>query len=243
MYNIIADFHTHTIYSHGQGTILDNVEAARRKGLKKIAITDHGFGHFTYGVSERDIHKMRDEIDEINSTYDDIEVLLGVEANLIGLDGTVDLEDDYLDFFDIVLMGFHHGAIPNSIKDAWGLFGRNVVGKVLPFMDKSLRQDNTMAMIRAIGQYPIDIITHPGAKIDIDSRLLARQAAKHDVALEINAGHGYMTVEYVKIAMEEGVSFVINSDAHTPERVGDFDRAIEIAKQAGLEPSRIINAK
>ena len=116
-------------------------------------------------------------------------------------------------------------------------------GQVLPFMDKSLRQDNTMAMIRAIGQYPKDIITHPGAKIDIDSRLLARQAAKHDVALEINAGHGYMTVEYVKIAMEEGVSFVINSDAHTPERVGDFDRAIEIAKQAGLEPSRIINAK
>ncbi|HHW71449.1 MAG TPA: PHP domain-containing protein, partial [Clostridiales bacterium] len=42
LYDIIADLHTHTLYSHGKGTILSNVEAARGKGLKKIAITDHG---------------------------------------------------------------------------------------------------------------------------------------------------------------------------------------------------------
>lgn len=242
LYNIVADLHTHTIYSHGKGTVLANVEAAREKGLKKIAITDHGFKHFAYGVSIDDIYKMKAEIDGINGMFDDIEILLGVEANLIGLDGTVDLEEECIELFDIVLMGFHNGAIPKSPRDAWGLFGRNFVGKVVPGVAEKMRYDNTMAMIRAMERYPIDIITHPGAKINIDSRLLARHAAKHNVALEINSGHGFMTVDYVKIAMKEDVLFTINSDAHTPERVGDFARGIAIAKEAGLKPSRIINS-
>lgn len=242
MYNIKADYHTHTLYSHGKGTILDNVEVARRKGLKKIAITDHGFRHVLFGMSKEDIQKMRKEIDEINSKYNDIEVLLGIEANLIGLDGSIDLPDEYSDFFDIVLMGFHPGAIPHSPMDFWKLFARNIIGRVIPDRREPIRYDNTMAMIRAMERYPIDIITHPGAKIDIDSRLLAKYAAKYDVALEINAGHGYMTVDYVKTAMEEGVSFVINSDAHIPDKVGDFERAIEIARKAGLDPAQIINA-
>ena len=81
-------------------------------------------------VSRDDIYKMKTEIDGINGMYDDIEVLLGVETNLIGLDGTVDLKDEDLDLFDIILMGFIMRAIPKSIRDVWGLYGRNVMGKI-----------------------------------------------------------------------------------------------------------------
>jgi putative hydrolase len=42
-YRITADYHTHTRYSHGKGTIEDNVRVARDMGLKSIAIADHGF--------------------------------------------------------------------------------------------------------------------------------------------------------------------------------------------------------
>lgn len=243
MYNITADYHTHTLYSHGKGTISDNVEIAREKGLEKIAITDHGFGHMFLGVSKSDIQRMRVEIDEINAKYDDIEVLLGIEANLVGIDGAVDIPGDYREFFDIVLMGFHHGAMPHSARDLWKLFGRNIIGGVVPWSRKYTIHDNTMAFVKAMERYPIDIITHPGAKIDIDSQVLARHAAEHGVALEINAGHGYMTVDQVKIAIEAGASFVINSDAHTPGRVGDFKSAIDIAREAGVDPAHIINAR
>ena len=41
-YRMIYDHHTHTIYSHGKGTILDNVRVAAAKGIRSIAITDHG---------------------------------------------------------------------------------------------------------------------------------------------------------------------------------------------------------
>ena len=45
-----GDYHTHTIYSHGKGTIEENVVRALKSGLKEIAITDHGFRHMTYNV-------------------------------------------------------------------------------------------------------------------------------------------------------------------------------------------------
>ncbi|HOR86487.1 MAG TPA: PHP domain-containing protein, partial [Bacillota bacterium] len=47
---LYADYHTHTIYSHGTGSIMDNVTAAKNKGLTEIAVTDHGIRHFAYGV-------------------------------------------------------------------------------------------------------------------------------------------------------------------------------------------------
>ena len=49
-YRMTFDFHTHTTYSHGKGSIEDNVKEAIKKGLKAIAITDHGPGHLTYGL-------------------------------------------------------------------------------------------------------------------------------------------------------------------------------------------------
>ena len=41
---LTADYHTHTPYSHGKNTVLENAVAAKAKGLKEIAITDHGYG-------------------------------------------------------------------------------------------------------------------------------------------------------------------------------------------------------
>ena len=243
MYRIAADYHTHTRYSHGKGSILDNVEEARRKGLEKIAISDHGFHHIGFGMSQSDIGRMREEILSLNRRFHDIEILMGIEANLIGMDGEIDIPEKYLSAFDIILMGFHMAVKPYTMGDGWKLLVRNGLDKLIPFHSEELKQANTDAMVKAMERYPIRIITHPGAKIAIDSRKLAKAAAKEGTALEINASHGFMTVEYVKIALEEGASFVISSDAHVPEKVGVFDRAIEIAEAAGVPPQRIINSQ
>ena len=47
------DLHTHTIYSHGKGTIEENAQAAKEKGLEGIAITDHGFSHPAFGMKRK----------------------------------------------------------------------------------------------------------------------------------------------------------------------------------------------
>ncbi len=50
MYKLTFDYHTHTTYSDGKGTMEESVKAAVERGLKALAITDHGPGHLFYGV-------------------------------------------------------------------------------------------------------------------------------------------------------------------------------------------------
>ncbi|SNX54811.1 PHP domain-containing protein [Thermoanaerobacterium sp. RBIITD] len=240
---IFADYHTHTIFSHGHGTIEENVKAALKKGLKEIAITDHGPGHIFFGLRRPNYKKMRDEIDRLNERYPDIKVLMGVEANLISLDGDIDVDDELMRYLDILLMGYHTGVAPKDIYNGFNMFGKNTMIKLIKSLRPVIRKQNTDAMIKAINKHKIDIITHPGAKVDIDTERLAAAAKSRGTSLEINSGHGYMTVEYVKIAKAAGAKFVINSDAHTVERIGDFERGLEIAKKAGLTVNDIINAE
>ncbi|GFP36073.1 putative hydrolase, partial [Candidatus Hakubella thermalkaliphila] len=42
----ITDLHTHTVYSHGKGTVEDIVRVAMRRGLQAVGIADHGPSHF-----------------------------------------------------------------------------------------------------------------------------------------------------------------------------------------------------
>jgi putative hydrolase len=240
---LFADYHTHTIYSHGKGTIRENVEVAIKRGLKEVAITDHGPGHATYGVKKGSLKKMREEIDELNKEYQEIKILLGVEANLISCEGHIDVTAEDIDMVDKLLVGFHNGAVPYTLRDAHRLYLRNYLSKTFKAMSSRCIIDNTDAMIRAIERYDIDIITHPGDKIDIDVKRLAAAAGRKGTALEINSSHGNLTVEYAKIAVTEDVKFVISSDAHIPSNVGNFDKGIKIALQAGIPLNRIINAE
>ena len=121
---ITADYHTHTIYSHGKGTIRENVEEAIKKGLKAIGICDHGPGHFLYGIKRDKIYQMRKEVDRLNKEYKEIDILLGVEANIIGFDGTIDVDEEVIDMLDILLLGFHYGVL---FKSMGGYMFMNVV--------------------------------------------------------------------------------------------------------------------
>lgn len=240
---IFADYHTHTIYSHGKGTIQENVDEAIRKGLREVAISDHGPSHVTYGVRRKDVKKMREEIDTINKETNEIKVKLGMEGNIISTDGKIDIDKDILKDLDMVLVGYHFGALPHRISDGFNIHVNNVLAKYLPSVDRKARVINTKAVIEAVYNNPIDLITHPGSKANIDTAELAKAAAKRNTALEINSSHGHLTVEYIKVAMKEGVKFIISSDAHKPQDVGNVKAGIDRAVAAGLKVEQILNAE
>ena len=242
---LFGDYHTHTIYSHGKGDIEDNVKMAIKKGLKEIAICDHGPGHFLYGVKKRNIPLMKEEILRLNDKYakDDITILLGVEANLIGFQGMIDMDDSLIKHTDILLLGYHYGVIPASFGDGIGLYIKNPLSKISGIGKEKSLELNTLAFIKAINKYPIDFITHPGAKVRLDIRELAKACGKVGTALEINAKHGELSIESIKIAMEEDVEFIVNSDAHTPEDVGNIEKSMERIKYSHLPLNRIRNIR
>lgn len=234
-YRMVYDHHTHTVYSHGKGTIEDNVRIAAEKGLESIAITDHGPGHLTYGIKMEKLPEMRQEIERLKKIYPQVKVLLGVEANTLRTSPYLDVEDK--DAFDILLAGYHFGIpkagmIPNYISNRTGLFRGDT---------SSLMIKNTDMILNALYNNPIDILTHPGDKGPFDIRDIARACEDTGTLVEINAKHKHLTVEEIKEAAAFDIKFVIGSDAHIPEKVGDFREPLIRALEAGLDPERIVN--
>ncbi|MGM0502881.1 MAG: PHP domain-containing protein, partial [Bacillota bacterium] len=234
---LIADYHTHTYYSHGQGSIAENIEVARAKGLKEIAIADHGprsYSFRQFGVKEADtLLEIKRKIDRYNEVYSDIKVLAAVEANIINLKGELDVPRDILEELDKVLVGFHLFVKPTDLKSAWGIIINNLLSHKFNWKDAEVRKANTELLLKTIDNYSIDIITHPGYQVDIDTRELAQAAAEAEIALEINAKHGFLTEEFVKTALKEGVKFSLGSDAHFPQQVGEVASAFKLVKQLG----------
>ncbi|HHY47580.1 MAG TPA: PHP domain-containing protein [Firmicutes bacterium] len=241
---ILADLHTHTVHSHGRGTVEENVLAARARGLKAVGITDHGPASL-FGVGVRDLSvydEISHETKECTLKYQDIEVLTGAEANIVSLGGDLDVPDEVLSRLDVVLAGLHVMISGNTLSDTWALACRNFIARYSAIIRRRARVENTKALVEAVMRHPIDVVTHPGLHVSIDTEELALACARAGTALEINGGHPHMEEAFIHVARKQGVDFCISSDAHEPARVGDFGRAIELAERAGLDAARIVNA-
>ena len=236
---ITSDYHTHTIFSHGKGSIEDNVKAAIDKGLKTIGISDHGYKHLGFGIKKESIPLMRKEIDKLKKKYPQINILLGVEANILDDYGNIDVQEDMKRYFDYIMAGYHFGSTPTRLIRGSLSHAMNY----LPFAKNLNRAYNTRAVINAMKNNDIFVITHPGAKEAIDILEIAKVAKETSTALEINSSHGHLNIEELLLVKDTGVSFVIGSDAHTPEDVGDFNKGILRAEKAGIKENCIINAK
>lgn len=226
---LIADLHTHTKYSHGTGTVEENVRAAIERGLKRIGISEHGPKHMFFPVKWEALLKLRKEVDQMNARYgDQIEVLMGLEANLMG-DGLTDIPKD-TSIFDYIMLGYHKGTFPaDAISRGWWrsfFFGQST---------RRHAKANAVAYAHALDNAEkIIAITHPGTYIPVDLTDLARTAKEHGVALEINEGHRNMSLDDVLEAKAEGASFLLSSDAHRPSRVGQVPNSIALAREAGI---------
>ncbi|MBN7772934.1 PHP domain-containing protein [Clostridium aminobutyricum] len=242
-YRMLYDLHTHTTFSHGKGSIKDNVEAALKKGLVKIAITDHGPGHLTYGIKRSAIPEMRREIEELKKIYPHIEISLSVEANIVKSGKGLDIKPDEFAQYDFVIGGYHYGVLN-------GYCIENYLQKHVPHRKggkldsrgiRRLRMKNTEMMVRAIYENNLKILTHPGDKGPFDILAIAKACEAQGTLMEISTWHKHLTVEEIKTAALTDVRFIISSDAHVPSRIGDFQGGLDRAIEAGIDLDRIVN--
>ena len=100
----LSDVHTHSIASgHGTTcTVSDMAKAAAKKGLKLLGITDHGPGTLAAGTSSY----FRSLSYSPKKRFG-IELLFGVELNILDVDGHVDLSDELLDKLDYAIASMH----------------------------------------------------------------------------------------------------------------------------------------
>ena len=240
-YRLSYDLHTHTTFSHGKGSIEDNVRAGILKGLKMIGISDHGPGHITYGVKRSNLAVMRSEIERLKPLYPEIEILLGVEANIINPSGRLDVTEEELKQFDYLLAGYHYGVFGEAPFQAMGTHAKNFVLSKLNRSTKKQKKYNTELTIKAIYENEIKILTHPGDKGAFDIGEIAVACADRGTLMEISTWHDWLTVEGIRQAAKTDARFVISSDAHSPGRIGDCQGAVERIRAAGLDFERVEN--
>ena len=240
-YRLTADYHTHTVYSvvgpykHGKGTIMENVEWAHNEGLAELAITDHGPKDF-YGLDPKKIPKIRAEIAEAMERYPDVKVYLGVEADIMDSPNGLDVAPEEIADYDFINAGYHY-IFPRAHMIA------NWISFNLPcpqsFKDK-MSKINTELALRALHNNNIKILTHPGDKAYFDIDALAAACEETGTLVEINARHKRPNVDDIKQMAKHAVKFVIDSDAHTPDKVGRYVRSVELALAAGVL-DRVVN--
>lgn len=245
MWHVFADYHTHTKYSHGTGTIRENAMAAKQQGLEVLGIADHGpanWGHI--GSTDLEVFKqIIAEAKKVQREITGLTILAGTEANIISYEGDLDIPLKLQRELDQVLAGFHVTIRPKTVQNGVKFITQWVLAKMSPTQRQIARNDNTKAIVAAVYKNNIDIITHPGLNISIDTPELAKACVKNDTALEINALHGVKSIAFIKAAAAEGVKFAIGSDAHRPERVGKLLPGVRSAQQAGLRVEQVINVK
>lgn len=222
------DLHVHSIASgHAFNTIYELAQAASEKGLELIAITDHGPN--MKGSAHLEYFSMAKRVPK---ELFGVKILFGCEANIIDHDGTLDIPIEYLKSLDIVLIGFH---------------------KLTDYPKDSTREKNTIAMIKAIEKYPVNIIAHP---YRLDFPIIVEEVVKvalsHNILLEINNSI-FKTTEYnlnnelifetrkmITVSKQNGGKLIISSDAHIASEVGDDSNILYYWDALGLDDSLII---
>lgn len=239
--NLTGDYHTHTIYSHGKGTVLENAERAKEIGLQEIAITDHGFEQMAFGLKHKKMPRLVSDCRKA-AEITGINVYVGIESNLCDEDGRTDLkEEDYKDF-DIYLMGIHRFVKFSHIKDFWNMLVRNSVYTTLRLQaPKSLIRYNTKAYINSIKKYPIDAITHLNFLSFCDVAEVAKAARDYGTYIELNSKKVHLTDDELDRVNQTGVRFIVNSDAHSLDRIGDTLLVDKLLQRVNISAERIDN--
>ncbi len=224
--DLLAELHSHSTWSDGRLSIREMAEAARERGYRVLAITDHSVSlGVAQGLSVDELKEQRKEIDAAQRTVgDSIRLLQGSEVE-IRSDGTLDFPDEALAELDIVIASLH-----SSLRQP--------------------REQVTQRLLNAIRNPHVDVIGHPTGRMipnregaDLDMEAVLQAAWETGTALEINAHPARLDLDdvYSRRAIEMGIALSINTDAHSP---ADLDLAafgVATARRGWVQAKDVIN--
>ncbi len=220
-----GDVHMHTVETDGKNTIEEMAEAAKARGYKYIAITDHSKNlAFANGLDDKRAVEHIARIRTANERIDGITIFAGIEVDILA-DGDLDLSDDVLAQMDIVIASVHSVFNQESNK-------------------------MTERLVKAIGNPNTSIVGHPTGRIQLrrdsypfDMHTVLTAAAKHKVAMELNAYPDRLDLNDVHLrqAKQHGVKIVINTDSHHTSHMEKIHYGILQARRAWLTKDDVLN--
>ncbi|HID20798.1 MAG TPA: DNA polymerase/3'-5' exonuclease PolX, partial [Planctomycetaceae bacterium] len=222
-----GDVHMHTTDTDGTADIVEMAEAAKQRGLKYIAITDHSKRvTMANGLDARRLREQWKRIEALRGKVSGIEILCGIECDILE-DASLDLPDEVLAEADLVIAVIHYGL-------------------------KQPREQITRRLVEAIRNPHVDLIGHPTGRLlgrrpgaEIDYETVFKAAADHGVMMEINAHPSRLDLDdiHAAAARDHGIPIVVASDAHSPGGLDVLKYGVFQARRAGLEKKDVANTR
>ena len=221
-----GDVHMHTIETDGRNTIEEMAEAARARGYKYMAITDHSKNlAFANGLDDPRAVEHVKRIHAANEKIEGIRIFAGIEVDILA-DGALDLSDDVLAQMDLVIASVHS------------------------HMSNQTSSQMTDRLLRVVQNPNTSIIGHPTGRqllrrdaypFDVDAVLKA--AAQNKVAMELNAYPDRLDLcdRHLRLAKQYGVKIVINTDSHHTTHLEKIRFGVLQARRAWLTKEDVLN--
>jgi DNA polymerase (family 10) len=220
-----GDIHMHTVETDGKCTIEEMAEAARARGYKYMAITDHSKNlAFANGLDDKRAEEHIKKIRAAAKKMEGITIFAGIEVDILA-EGELDLSDSVLEQMDLVIASVHSHFNQEPAQ-------------------------MTERLLRAIANPNTSLIGHPtgrmllrreGYSFDYDKVFSA--AAKAGVAMEHNAYPDRLDLrdQHLRMAKARGVKFIINTDAHHTSHLEKIRYGILQLRRAWLTKADVLN--
>lgn len=225
-----GDCHTHTDASDGGSPLHEMVATARELGHSYLVVTDHS-PRLTVanGLSAERLRAQIAQVAELNAELGgDFRVLTGIEVD-INEDGSLDQDPGLLDALDVVVASVHSKL-------------------------RMPRAEMTERMLTAVANPRVDVLGHctgrmvtgkrkrPESEFDADAVFAA--CAEHGVAVEINSRPERLDPpkRLLRLAVEAGCDFTIDTDAHAPGQLDWLGNGCERAARCGVPAERVRNS-
>jgi DNA polymerase (family 10) len=225
--DLVGDLHMHTTASDGKASLREMAAAAKQRGLRYIAITDHSPRvSMANGLNPQRLREQWREIDTLNREFNDFVVLKGIECDILEKGG-MDLPDDVLAEADWVIASVHYGQ-------------------------RQPREKITERILGALENPHVSILAHPTGRLigrrepyEVDLEQVFAAAARQGKLLEINANPARLDLDDVACAAAKrhGVPIVISSDAHSTGGLDVLRYGVLQARRGGLTADDVANTR
>jgi putative hydrolase len=224
-----GDCHTHSDWSDGGSSPREMAEAARALGREWIALTDHS-PRLTVasGLSAERLRAQLELVATLNGELAPFRILTGIEVDILD-DGTLDQRDDLLGQLDVVVASVH-----SKLR--------------MPAAEMTRR------MVTAVSSPHVDVLGHCTGRLItgrgrpesvFDPEVVFAACRDNGVAVEINCRPERQDPpdRLLRLAVEAGCMFAIDTDAHAPGQLDWLDSGCARAERLGIRPDGVINTR
>lgn len=238
------DGHTHTNFSDGRNTVVENVRAAEACGLECVAITDHFLEEGEWFPRMVAAARLANEKSEVR-------VLAGVEAAILNLEGAISLPEGCARELELVLadVGARTQGLGVQAPSTKARMADNLVSCLVNVCHNPLVQ--VIAHPFCLGRLPQSL--YPSDIPRTSLLKIAEAMRETGTAFEVmNQAYWWFPgaplakitrdyAELVRLFAAEGLRFTLGSDAHSAGAVGNLAWAVRVLQLAGVPGGQVVN--